>query len=187
MFKQWSALYRWLGRYLHSYGGPTGIIGSPFFGIAILITSLNYSEWLNPSWPEKAESLIPSLLGFSLGTYAILFSIMSGRLKGALRAVHNNKGIPYLKSINATFFHFIFIQVIALLWSFLFSGTWLFDLFSLIEVYYPQTLLMFNVLSLVGSFIGYFLLIYSVLLMVAAAIGVYRLALIKDPAETKGS
>jgi hypothetical protein len=80
MFGQWLTFFRWLKRNYRSYGGLRGVIASPFFGIAIIISALTYSKWIEPGWIDKAESLIPSLLGFSLGTYAILFSIMSGRL-----------------------------------------------------------------------------------------------------------
>lgn len=86
-FKPWGTLFKWLNRYRRAYGGVLGMLQSPFFGLALLITALSYSLWLEPKWIEKAESLIPSLLGFSLGTYAIIFSIVGGRIKGALRQV----------------------------------------------------------------------------------------------------
>ncbi|MDX8436592.1 hypothetical protein RFN25_24510 [Mesorhizobium abyssinicae] len=156
---------------------------SPFFGLAVIFSGLNYSQWVDPSWIGKVEALIPSLLGFSLGTYVILFSIMSGRLKGALHQVKSPQGVSYLEAINATFFHFIFVQVLALTWAFLFQGTWLFDLVHVLKKPYPWTGDVFKVVSLAGSFVGCFLLVYSILLMIAAALAVYRLALIKDPGE----
>lgn len=183
MFGQWLTLFRWLRRYVRSYGGIRGIAASPFFGIAIIISAVNYSQWVQPAWIEKVESFIPSLLGFSLGTYAILFSIMTGRLKGALRQVNAPHGASYLEAINATFFHFIFVQVLSLMWAFLFQGTWLFDLARLSKQTYPWVEAVFHISSRIGSFIGCFLLVYSILLMIAAALAVYRLALIRDPSE----
>lgn len=157
---------------------------SPFLGFAILASALNYSQWLQPLWVDKVEALIPSLLGFSLGTYTLVFSIMSGRLKGALRSVKSPHGADYLETINATFFHFIFIQVVTLTWAFLYQGTWLFDFFRLLSKSSAGAMYLFMSISYVGSFVGYFLMVYSVMLVVASALAVYRLALIRDPAET---
>ena len=183
LFGQWLTFFRWMRRYLRSYGRFRGIASSPFFGIAIIISVLNYSQWIQPAWIEKVEALIPSLLGFSLGTYAILFSIMGGRLKSALRQVNSPHGVSYLEAINATFFHFIFVQVLALIWAFLFQGTWLFDIVQCFKSMRPWIEEAFFIVSRAGSFVGCFLLVYSILLMIAAALAVYRLALIKDPTE----
>lgn len=162
------------------------MLQSPFFGLSVLISALSYSLWLEPKWIEKAESLIPSLLGFSLGTYAIIFSIVGGRIKGALRQVAAPHGVSYLEAINAVFFHFIFVQVVCLVWTFLYQGTWLVDLVRMIEAAAPAARTGFVYARLVGSFIGCFLLVYSILLMIAAAMAVYRLAILKDPSEEAG-
>lgn len=162
------------------------MLKSPFFGIALIINVLSYSLWLDPKWIEKAESLIPSLLGFSLGTYAIIFSIVGGRIKGALRQVSAPHGVSYLEAINAVFFHFIFVQVTCLAWAFLYQGTWLIDLVNTAKLHAPWVKSVFPYAKFTGSFIGCFLLIYSVLLMIAAAMAVYRLAILKDPSEESG-
>ncbi|RUY31707.1 hypothetical protein EN978_07165 [Mesorhizobium sp. M7A.F.Ca.US.001.04.1.1] len=185
-FKPWGTLLKWLNRYRRAYGGIRGMLASPFFGLAVLITGLSYSLWVEPKWIEKAETLIPSLLGFSLGTYAIIFSIVGGRIKGALRQVSAPHGVSYLEAVNAVFFHYIFVQVVCLAWAFLYQGTWLYDLTRVLEVYVPSVKTVFLYASLTGSFIGCFLLVYSVLLMIAAALAVYRLALLKDPSEDAG-
>lgn len=187
MTGQWKTLIKWLARYFHAYGGMRGAIASPFFGFAAIVTGLSYANWLKPEpdWIGKIESLIPSLLGFSLGTYAILFSIIGSRLKGALRQIKTPHGVSYLESINATFFHFIFVQVVALMWAFLFQGSWLVDSVKLLKPYYPPLEQVGIWAFRCGSFVGFFLLVYSVLLTVAAALAVYRLALIRDPMEEK--
>lgn len=127
--------------------------------------------------------MIPSLLGFSLGSYTILFSVMTGRLKRALKAVKNPNGVNYLEEINATFFHFIFVQMLCLVWSFLFDGTFLYDFFKYVLADYNNSMEIFRIAMLTGSFIGYLLLVYSFLLILAAAIAVYRIASITDPAD----
>ncbi|MCV9960273.1 hypothetical protein OIU34_00020 [Pararhizobium sp. BT-229] len=185
MFSQWKPLFRWLRRYFHAYGGIRGVAGSPLFGIALIITCLSYSNWLTPNWTDKVETLIPSLLGFSLGTYAILFSIISTRLKGALRHLKTSDGVSYLESINATFFHFILVQVLSLTWATLFQGSWLVDALDYFKPSYPWLEVVELWAFRSGSFVGFLLLVYSILLTIAAALAVYRLALIKDPHEDR--
>ena len=183
MFGQWKTFAKWLRRYFHAYGGIRGMVASPFFVLSIVIAALSYSNWLTPNWTEKVQSLIPNMLGFSLGTYAILFSIIGTRLKGALRALKAPHGVNYLESINATFFHFIFIQVLSLTWAVLFQGSWFVDVIRYFQPSYPWLDGAYRWAFRLGSFIGFFLLVYSLLLTIAAALAVYRLALIKDPQE----
>lgn len=149
----------------------------------MIVSALSYSIWLSPSWVDKVDSLIPSLLGFSLGTYAILFSLVSARLKGALRALKTDSGVSYLESINATFFHFIMVQVVTLVWATLFKGTWFFDALNLFgkETAWVSSIKWWGFRA--GAFGGFLLLTYSILLTIAAALAVYRLAMIKDPKE----
>ncbi|ARQ11023.1 hypothetical protein NXC12_CH03030 [Rhizobium etli] len=180
---QFVAFHRSVRRYFKGYGGWGAVFGSPIFLISLAITSISYSDWIEAKWVSKSFDIIPNLLGFSLGTYAILFSLMTNRLKRALRAVKNSAGVNYLEEINATFLHFIFVQILCLMWAFLFDGTVFYDAARSMVSYYSGSMTIFRTLMLVGSFTGYLLLIYSVLLMLAAALAVYRIASITDPAD----
>lgn len=185
-FAQIKAFRKSIGRYFHNYGGWRAVLNSPLFLAALLITSLSYSDWIEPKWVERSVSIVPSLLGFSLGTYAILFSLMSGRIKNALKYLKNERGISYLMEINSTFFHFIFVQILSILWSFLFSTSFVHDFFYAVTNIYNYSdylLIIYRYAKLVGSFIGHLLLIYSLMLILGATLAVYRLASIVDPAE----
>jgi len=173
-----------LRRYFRAYGGWGAIFRSPMFLLAVALTGLGYGNWFDDDkWSTLSQSLIPSLLGFSLGTYTILFSLMTGRLKRALKAVKNKNDVTFLDEINATFFHFIFVQVAALLWAFLYQGTLLFDLIQTAKPYWPCAQSAFRIAQALGGAAGYTLLVYSISLIVASALAVYRLALIVDPAD----
>lgn len=173
-----------LRRYFRAYGGWSAIFRSPMFLLAVALTVLGYGNWFDDDkWSSLSQSLIPSLLGFSLGTYTILFSLMTGRLKRALKAVKNESGVTFLDEINATFFHFIFVQVAALLWAFLYQGTMLFDIMQIAKSYWTCAPSAFRVAQALGGAAGYTLLVYSISLIVASALAVYRLALIVDPAD----
>lgn len=182
MASQFTPFISRIQRYFKAYGGWKAVWGSPLFHVALLVSIASYGNWLlNDTWSTVTQSLIPNLLGFSLGTYAILFSLMTGRLKRALRAVKNDQQVSYLDEINATFLHFILVQVVALIWAFLYRGTALADVVNLIEPHWPFIAGLFIAAKAFGGGIGFVLLIYSVTLIVGAALSVYRLALIVDP------
>lgn len=182
---QFRPFARHIRRYFKAYGGWSGVLGSPLFIVALLVGVVSYGRWLRPGWTASTYALVPSLLGFSLGTYAILFSLITSRVKGAMRAVKTYGKISALEQVNATFFHYIVVQVLALVWAFSFDGTLLTDLAKSLEQRCPAIWETFVVLRATGSFIGYILLIYSVTLVVGAALAIYRLALISDPGEGK--
>lgn len=182
-FTQFIAFWKSIRRYFRGYGGWAAVFCSPIFVFSFVATALNYSNWIEPKWVSRSFDMIPSLLGFSLGSYTILFSVMTGRLKRALKSVKNPKGVNYLEEINATFFHFIFVQILCLVWAFLFDGTFIYDIFKHYLSIYSISVSVFNIAVLTGSFIGQLLLVYSFLLILAAAIAVYRIASIIDPAD----
>lgn len=169
-------------RYFRAYGGWVAVFRSPLFLLAVGVTALSYASWFDQDkWSATSQALIPNLLGFSLGTYAILFSLMTGRLKRALKANKNDQGSTFLDEINATFFHFILVQVSALIWAFLYQGTGVYDLALLLKPHWACSIAIFEALQVVGGGVGFLMLIYSITLIVAAALAVYRLALIVDP------
>ncbi|MDE3874621.1 MULTISPECIES: hypothetical protein [Sinorhizobium] len=180
---QFKGFYNSLRRYFRAYGGWPELASSPLLWISVAITVLGYRNWLEPNWLSLSQELVPGLLGFSLGTYAILFSLMTGRLKLALKRVKNQRGVPFLDEINATFFHFIFVQVVALAWALLYDGSWLHDLAKIADQYTNSAMSIFVVMKAIGSFMGYLLLVYSFVLILAAALKIYRIASITDPSD----
>ena len=169
-------------RYFHAYGGWGTVFRSPLFLLSLTLSLISYRNWINDHWSNLAQSILPNLLGFSLGTYALLFSLMTSRLKRALKAVKNDRDVTYLDEINATFFHFIFIQVIAIIWSFAYQGTLLYDIFRWLANGSASVMMRFFILQCLGGIIGMTLLLYSITLVVGSALAIYRLALIVDPA-----
>lgn len=180
---QLKPLIKRLKRYFDAYGGWRAIWGSPLFLLSVFVGFAAHSYWVSPKWVDLTFSLIPSLLGFSLGTYAILFSLITNRMRKALRAVKNSRGISYLEEINATFFHFIFMQTAIIFYAILFGGLKV-DFFSryIAKVAPAYEMLVWPICSLLSAF-GMILLVYAVSLVVGAALTVYRLALITDPED----
>lgn len=183
MWSQFAGFGKVLARYLRDYGGLRSILLSPLFLISLVIALLDYDTWLSGSWVELSQALIPSLLGFSLGTYAILFSLLTGKLKQSLQKLATPDGVSFLAMVNATFFHFIFVQILALMWAFLYAGTTLVDLGRLLVPSFPVASDIVSAMAVVGSFAGFLLLIYSFMLILGAALAVYRLAGIREPGD----
>ncbi len=178
---QTKVFFRFLKKYLNDYGGWRSILRSPLFIFSVILSLASYKTWLKTDWPETALSVIPNLLGFSLGTYALLFSLISPRIRLALKTLKNRNGVSYLDELNATFLHFILVQIICFLWSYLYIQTLFSDLAIIISEIYPSNFDVFPYLSLFGSYIGVLLLLYSVLLVLGSSMAVYRIARIHDP------
>lgn len=159
------------------------MVGSPLGVIAIIISVVSYKSWLRPDWPSLTISIIPNLLGFSLGTYARLFSLISPRVRLALRSVKNSRSISYFDEMNATFLHFIFVQVGAMCWAVLYSQSLFYDASLLIAKIMPSKYNLFPWLAATGGFFGFLLLLYSILLVIGSSLTVYRIARIKDPED----
>ena len=176
-----------ISRYFTAYGRWRAIFGSPYFLGAVGLATVDYARWISASWVDLTTNLIPSLLGFSLGTYAIIFSLITNRIKRAMKAIKNNDGVSYLDVVNSTFFHFILVQVLAFVWAILFEAKAIRVTVNYILERGPisQQVAEGARLSIYygSSFLGYVLLLYSFLLVMAAAMAVYRLANITDPAE----
>ncbi len=168
-------------RYFKAYGGWSSVLHSPLFIFSLILSAISYHSWVEDRWTSVAQSIIPNLLGFSLGTYALLFSLMTSRLKRALKAVKNENNVTYLDEINATFFHFIFVQVLSLMWSFLYQSTIIYDISLLTDFRFSSATRIFQTMQYVGGFVGFAMLVYSLTLVVGSALAVYRLALIVDP------
>lgn len=167
--------------YFHSYGGWNAIFCSPLLHLSFFLTVINYSTWISGTSHNLVITVIPSLLGFSLGTYAILFSLMTNTLKRALKERKNEKGVSYLQEINATFFHFIFIQILTLIFSLAIKSTLIGDVNKhLLE----SNIFVKDISSYTLIFVSifeYLLLVYSCVLTLASALVIYRIAGIVDP------
>lgn len=178
---QFATLRRELAKYYRDYGGNYVVIRSPFLHASILLSVLSFASWSSVQWADLSLSTLPNLLGFSLGTYALLFSLMSGRMKQALKALRNRRGIRYLDEINSTFFHFILFQVVAILWAYVAKQTFVYSICEALGL--PSAV--WNPALEIGltfsSFVGIALFSYSILLTVASSLVIFRLARLVDP------
>lgn len=178
---QFRAFGKLIRRYFNAYGGFSAVLTSPLLIFAVGLSLISYRKWLTDNWSESALSLLPNLLGFSLGAYSVIFSILTHRMRTAIKASKNDAGHSYFDEINSAFFHFILVQVIAIFWAFAYRGSLLTDIALALKPHYQCAWEAFGAIAALGGFIGYTLLLYAVALVIASATAVYRLASIADP------
>ena len=150
------ALRRNFCLYWKIFGGNKALFTSPNLYIAILLSGLSY-RFYNQAWYDLPIGIVPNILGFTLGGYAVILSfggegfykVISMKLKE-----DGDKPTPFM-TFNGAFVHFIVIQILTLLYSligkvFCFSG--------------------------ILGFIGVFFMYYTVLTALAAVFAIMNLA-----------
>ncbi|EOV7028415.1 TPA: hypothetical protein ACPY94_003015 [Yersinia enterocolitica] len=167
-----------LARYWEVYGGFNAIFRSPYFWSAIVMTLILYPSWSHSGWWNDILSLMPNLLGFSLGGFAMWIAIGDESFKKFIAGddIDDNGEVefsPYM-SVNATFVHFILLQlltIIAALITKAYSPMLINNayLYFYLGVYYKYALYFM-------SFIAYFLFIYSVFSALAAVLAIFRVS-----------
>lgn len=152
-------------RYWSIYGGFTALFKSSYFYLALIFTVILYPAWSKSGWWADVLSLLPNLLGFSLGGLAILLAVGDDGFKKLIAGSGENSGpSPYMEACTA-FVHFIFLQIIAILIALL-AKTY----GNILPGVWSKTLL------LAMSYVGYFIFIYSIFCTLAAVFAVFRVA-----------
>lgn len=176
----WNSLTRYWG----DYGGWRDFFASPLLHLAILIAAASYSEWSGSTWVELPLSLLPNLLGFSLGAYALIFSLADERLLAALNTPTADGSPTKLRMVNATFLHFILIQTFAIIFALTNKSSMLIDLIGVLPLARSCIEVTQDGLAAVAGLLGYFLTVYAVVLLIGAALAAYRLAIMSGRAAT---
>lgn len=103
--------------YWRAYGGAKALFSSRYFWSAIVLTVANYSRWTQPQWWDDPISIEPNLLGFTLGGLALFLAFSEERFHSILasKELDDKEEFSDLVVVVATFVHFIFVQVIAIL------------------------------------------------------------------------
>ncbi len=168
-------------RYWRTYGGWREVARSPYFLVALFATVVSVFNWTAVDWWDLPISIVPSMLGFTLGGYAMLVgfggesfrSMISGK---KVQADGTTKESPFI-NMNASFVHFMIVQSLALFFAILAKTihgkndhSWL-SLFSKLLHIAPGTL---GLVALPFWGIGFLLFMYAMTLMVAAVFSVFR-------------
>ncbi|WP_353191070.1 hypothetical protein [Pandoraea pnomenusa] len=153
-------------------GGWSDAFRSREFHIAVLVTVLCARFWIKCEWYEQVLSVMPNVLGFTLGGFAIFLGFGDERFKSLLAGKEDGdtKESPYL-SVAAAFVIFVFFQILSILCAIVTKS---------LHFPTPEPLSRIAVYLhagyIISSCVGYFLFIYSLSLALKATLRVFRLA-----------
>ena len=173
-----------ISRYWRDYGGWRDFLASPLLHLSVLITAGSYRVWLNGTWVDIPLALLPNLLGFSLGSYALIFSLANEKFTAALSVASTDNRPTLLRMINATFLHFMLMQTAALIFAISQKGSAIIDLVGMLPIRRDIINLIQAILAGAAGAFGYWLTVYAIVLLIGAAIAAYRLAIMSAKAAS---
>jgi len=171
IIKPYSDIRELLSRYWENYGGWKAVLLSPYFHLAFLVGVFTFPYGYSTEllWWELPINVLPSLVGFSLGGYAIFLAFGDEKFK---RLISGNEGevqaSPYLE-LNTTFLHFILVQISALILAVAAKSTNI--------VPHDANLYYFIYGYGIISYIGF---LYALFLAMATTVVLYRLICLHD-------
>lgn len=135
-------------RYWKIYGGWRALLSSPYLYFAAIVTLICYPIWLSEekllrTWPQFCIDVIPSIMGFSLGGMAILLAFSHKEFLTAIREEGDESSL-FMNAV-VLFFHFLLIQVIAILLAVI-SKSYSSDILSAVGFYFT----IYGILSALG-------------------------------------
>lgn len=170
MKTSWAKSYRGavtaFNRHWVIYGGWRALVSSIYLHIAFVFTALAYPEWIAGKWWDQAIAVLPGLIGFSLGGFAIWLAFGGDKfqemLAGKFPGDDDDETSPYLDTA-AAFAHFVIIQTMGLL-------------FAVGCNAHADTIVTLGPFAWLINFFGYWLYIYGLLSVLAATYAVFSLA-----------
>lgn len=183
---QYGGLWGIFSVYWKTYGGFRAVLASPYFHFSLLMTVLLSGIWAHPGWWQHVIDIIPSVLGFSLGGYAIWLAIGDENFKRLLAGKDNDEpeeSSPYM-DLSVAFVHFIFVQFLALTLAILALGLYQNWPFPTFEFCVNGNVFNERSLKIVASFFGFLMFIYSLATAVAATFQILRYSVWYDDYQT---
>ena len=172
--------------YWKVYGGWHALLTSKFLWIALVVSLLSYSVWMKDGWWAVVIEILPSIVGFSLGGFAIFLGLGDAKFRGVFLGEEGSGHPSPFMSACAAFTHFLILQFTALLLALFLSSRPLGAIYSLLN-WEPEECIAWVTegLKLFFWWFCYFLFIYSILAAIGAVLRVYDVAKKQDDFETR--
>lgn len=188
--KEYEGVGRIIRDYFRAYGGWGSLLRSVYLHLSIVITLILYPIWSVEGWWDTPASILPNVIGFSLGGYAILMGFGDESFRDALKGSTKERASPFL-AVSATFVHFILVQILALLLCLIAKGRMLSKapqpLDSLVNLALsPDGAIRHGFVSIAWA-LGFGTFIYAIVLTMAATFGVFRLSMWYDRSPKKNT
>lgn len=157
-------------------GGFYFIVGTPYVYVAVALTYVLLDRSYTSDWASLALSIFPSLIGFSLATFAIVLALFGSDNLAKLAAKRNGQKVSPLAKLTALIVHAALIQISALISAFglkqngICAMSWVDIGWRSVPKYICEELTVWNWLY-VG---GLFLTIYGLMLIVSTLLAVFQ-------------
>ena len=162
--------------YWKAYGGIRAIITSRWLFLSLLLTLILYPKWCFDDWTSLSLSILPSLLGFSIGAMAVIFTLPSTALFDFIAW----KGNSYYLEQAARFAHFVLVQITAILLS-IFASTH--------YIHHVPKFLAFSsdMINIIRNFIGFLTFIYALFTGAATVFSLFGVAMLYNQSKSHTS
>jgi hypothetical protein len=151
-----------LTRYWIAYGGIKALISSIYFWISVVLSLILFPLWSVNGWWDTTLSVMPNLLGFSLGGYAMWIAIGDEKFRRIISSDDDSGNPSPFMEVNAAFVHFILLQAASIILALIAKA---------ISQETPP-----NIPRLIFFCMSHFIFIYAILSAVAAALGLFRVS-----------
>ena len=142
------------------YGRSRALFRSPAVIISAMLSIVLVPAWWGSAWPDLTISIVPNLLGFTLGSMAIILAFPGNRLFKFLS--EDGREDSFYMEMSAKLVHFILVQVSAIV-------------FALIGKAYD--------FSIIG-FLGFFNLLYALSCAAMTAFALFGVAQLHNLPES---
>lgn len=175
-----------LRRYWRAYGGIKALVTSIYLYVALVLTIVTYPTWSTIGWWQHVLSVMPSVLGFSLGGYAIWMAIGDEHFRAMMSGEGENGGTSPFMAVNAAFVHFILMQILAILIALVASAyNFPFNTNGCFAHLLDRLGLSVHSVKLVASGVGYLVFLYALMTAVAATLAILRVSSWYDQIQTR--
>lgn len=112
-FALWAEQMVTFGRYWTIFGGLLSLVRSPYVHVSLVLTlACHFGLPTGISPPEIAIAVVPNLLGFTVGTIAIILAFSSARIFKTL--AEDGADTSFFMRMISNLVHYVLIQSLAL-------------------------------------------------------------------------
>lgn len=114
LFQAYAGVFSIFRKYWLAYGSFKALVLSPYLHMSILATALFYPYWILAAWWDMPIGILPNMIGFAIGSYAILLSFGDQKFLQFIAEKNQDTDSSAFIVVSSTFAHFIVVQIIAL-------------------------------------------------------------------------
>lgn len=156
----------------NEFGGCTALTRSLYLKAALIVTIFSWKIWTEGKYWELPISIMPNIIGFTLGGFAILLAFGDTKFMSIISYRSNEMHSPFYK-LAVTFLIFILTQASSLIYAIVMKSC--FDNPIIIKNIGLELGAILKVLEILLQSFGFILFIYSIFLVIASGVEIFRI------------